>query len=120
MIALCERLHHEVAPCARAFVQMNLDLRARYSPELAAQLADPEAREAAEQAGMAETAQDAEHAHERCTEFAKPAWGPAQPRSDLARLDACYREASCAAKMSCLRPVIEPRFAYRAAHAGPS
>jgi hypothetical protein len=119
MIALCERLHHEVVPCAHEFVQLNLDLRAQYSPEFAAQLSDPEVRHAAEQAGEAETAQDAEHAHERCTEFAKPTWGPAQPRSDLARLDSCYREASCEAKMRCLRPVIEPRFAYRAAHGGP-
>ena len=119
MVALCERLHHEVVSCPREFVTLNLDLRSKYSPEFAQQISDPEVRSAAIEQGITETANDAAHAHEQCTEFAKPAWGPAQPRSDLEVLEGCYRQAACPERVECLRPVIEPRFAYRAAHDGP-
>lgn len=119
MVTLCERLHHEVVSCAREFVTLNLDLRSMYSSEFAQQISDPAARTAAIEEGIAETASDAAHAQERCTEFAQPAWGPPQPRSDLEVLEGCYQQTACTAKMACLRPVIEPRFAYRAAHHGP-
>lgn len=114
-IALCERLHREAVPCAREFIELNIDLRAKYSPQFAEAVKDPAVRAQAVEAGVAEAAHDAEHARERCTEYVKPQWGPPQPRSDLAVLDSCYAKASCADKMACLRPVIEPRFQYRAA-----
>ncbi|MEZ4401943.1 MAG: hypothetical protein R3B06_18075 [Kofleriaceae bacterium] len=119
MVELCVRLHTEVTTCAPEFVGLNLDLRAQYSPEFAQMIADPAVRAQVVAEGVAETAADAADAQARCTEFAQPAWGPAQPRADLATLEGCYAEPACDAKMACLRPVIEPRFAYRAAHDGP-
>ena len=40
--------------------------------------------------------------------------GSPQPRGDLAVLDGCYAKQACADKIGCMRPVIEPRFKYRA------
>jgi hypothetical protein len=116
MVELCVELHTNAAACPTEFTKMNLDLRAKYSPEFAQQIADPETRRQAEAAGVAETAADAASARERCTEFAKPEWGKAQPRGDVDRLDACYALTSCDAKMACVQPIVEPRFAYRAAN----
>lgn len=116
MVGLCERLHREVVSCTREFVGLNIDLRIKYMPEFAERMADPEFRKAVEAEGAKETIDDAASAHERCVEFAKPAWGQPQPRTDLAALDGCYAQTACDAKMACLRPLIEPRFAYRAQH----
>jgi hypothetical protein len=118
MVDLCVTLHTKAAACPAEFARLNMGLREQYSPEFAAAMKDPEMRKQVEAEGAAETNADAANAKERCTEFAQPQWGPAAQRSDLARLDACYAEASCDAKMACLRPIIEPRFAYRAAHRG--
>ncbi len=115
MVELCVTLHQKAEACPGEFVAMNVELRAKYSPEFARLLEDPEARLQIEAAGRAETLADAASARARCAEFAQPQWGPAQPRGDLARMEACYAQATCDARMACLRPFIEPRFAYRAA-----
>lgn len=119
MVDLCVNLHSKAAACPAEFTNLNIELRIKYSPEFAQMMQDPAVRQQAQAAGVAETSADAANARERCTEFAKPDWGAAQPRSDLARLDACYAMASCDDKMQCLRPLIEPRFAFRAAHDEP-
>ena len=116
MVGLCVTLHEKAAACPAEFTDLNIDLRAQYVPEFAQMIADPETRAKVRAAGIAETTADAANARERCEEFAKPSWGQPQPRADLARLDTCYGLAECAAKMTCLRPIIEPRFAYRAKH----
>jgi hypothetical protein len=119
MVGLCVKLHTEVTSCAREFVGLNIDLRIQYSPQFADAMKDPAVRAQAEEEGAAETVADAANAQARCTEFARPEWGPAQPRADVATLDGCYAQPTCDAKMVCLRPLIEPRFAYRAEHDGP-
>lgn len=119
MVELCVTLHQKAAVCPGEFTDLNIDLRAKYVPEFARMVADPETRAKMRAAGIAETAADAANARERCEEFAQPAWGEPQPRGDLARLDTCYAIAECAGKMTCLRPIIEPRFAYRASHGEP-
>ena len=116
MVDLCVNLHSKAAACPAEFTSLNIELRIKYSPEFAQLMQDPAVRQQAQAAGVTETSADAAIARERCAEFAQPAWGAAQPRSDLARLDACYALASCDAKMQCLQPLIEPRFAYRATH----
>jgi hypothetical protein len=115
-IDLCVELHTQVRSCALEFTRLNLSLREAYSPEFAQKLREPGVREQVEAMGVAETDADAAQARERCTEFAKPQWGPPQPRADLARLQVCYAMPGCDDKMTCLRPIIEPRFAYRAQH----
>jgi hypothetical protein len=119
MVELCVTLHQKVEACPGEFVAMNVELRAKYDPELARLLEDPEARLQIEAAGRAETFADAASARQRCAEFAQPQWGPAQPRGDRARMDGCYAQATCGAQMTCLQPFIEPRFAYRAKQAAP-
>ncbi len=119
MVDLCVNLHTNVAACPLEFTKMNLDLRAKYSPEFAQMMQDPAMRQAAETEGAAETKADAANARAQCSEFAKPEWGAPQPRTDLAKLDACYAMTNCAAQMQCIAPIVEPRFAYRAAHGQP-
>jgi hypothetical protein len=119
MVDLCVNLHSKAAACPAEFTKLNIDLRIKYSPEFAQMMQDPAVRQQAQAEGVAETSADAANARERCTEFAKPEWGAAQPRSDLARLDTCYAMSSCDGKMQCLQPLIEPRFAYRATHGQP-
>jgi hypothetical protein len=114
MVSACVRLHTAVQSCTPEFVGMNLDLRSQYSPEFASMMKDPAIRAEAENEGAAETAADAAQAPERCKEFAKPEWGPPQPKSDVAVLEGCYAKSSCAEKMACIKPIIEPRFAFRA------
>jgi hypothetical protein len=114
MVALCERLHREAITCADELIDLNIELRMKYSPDFAEAMKDPAARKEAIQVGLTEVRSDATHAHERCSEYAKPDWGAAQPRSDLAVLDGCYAKPACADKIRCMRPVIEPRFKYRA------
>jgi len=113
-VALCERLHHEALACIPEFVELNIELRIKYSPEFAEAMKDPAARKEASEIGRRETVSDAGNAHARCQEFAKPEWGPPQPRTDLAVLESCYAKPACGDKISCLRPVSEPRFKYRA------
>ena len=114
MIALCERLHREATACAPEFIDLNIELRIKYSPEFAEAMKDPAARKEVAELGLKEVRDDAAQAHERCSEYAKPEWGAPQPRSDLAVLDGCYAKSSCSDKIGCMRPVIEPRFKYRA------
>lgn len=114
MVAFCVTLHSEVQSCAAEFTAMNVDLRATYSPEFAAMVSDPAQRQAIIEQGTQESLADAASAHERCVEFAQPSWGEPQPVGDTARLDACLAQPSCDAKMACLRPLVEPRFAFRA------
>lgn len=119
MVDLCVNLHSKAAVCPSEFTKLNIELRIKYSPEFAQMMQDPAIRQQAQDAGVAETSADAANARERCTEFAKPEWGAAQPRSDLARLETCYAMSSCDGKMQCLQPLIEPRFAHRAKHGQP-
>ncbi len=119
MVDLCVNLHTNAAKYPDELTRMNLDLRAKYSPQFAQMLRDPELRKQAEATGVAETAADAASARERCTAFAKPEWGKPQPRNDVSRLEGCYALASCDAEMACIQPIVEPRFAYRAAHGQP-
>ncbi len=119
MVELCVNLHSKAAGCPSEFTKLNIELRIKYSPEFAQMMQDPAIRQQAQYAGVAETSTDAANARERCTEFAIPEWGAAQPRSDLARLDTCYAMSSCDGKMQCLQPLIKPRFAHRAKHGQP-
>jgi hypothetical protein len=114
---MCVRLHQEAARCPEDFTRLNLELRAKYVPEMAAALTDPAQRAAIEAQGVEETKADGAIAEERCKEFIKPEWGPPTPKADAAAADQCYQQADCGSRMSCLRPVIEPRYQYRAAHA---
>lgn len=114
MVALCERLHREAIACAAEFTDLNIELRMKYSPEFAEEMKDPAARKEVTEIGLKEMRDDAANAHKRCSEYAKPEWGAPQPRSDLAVLDGCYTKPACADKIGCMRPVIEPRFKYRA------
>ena len=118
-VALCERLHREAVPCAAEFIDLNIELRAKYSPEFAEAIKDPAARKEITEIGLQEVVKDAANVHERCSEYVKPEWGPPQPRADLAVLDACYAKPACPDKIECLRPVMEPRFKYRAEHHSP-
>ncbi|HPH69185.1 MAG TPA: hypothetical protein PLF40_25705, partial [Kofleriaceae bacterium] len=59
MVDLCVNLHTNVAACPLEFTKMNLDLRAKYSPEFAQMMQDPAMRQAAETEGAAETKADA-------------------------------------------------------------
>lgn len=114
MVSLCERLHREAIACAAEFIDLNIELRMKYSPEFADAMKDPAVRKEVTETGLKEVRDDAANAHERCSEYAKPEWGPPQPRGDLAVLDGCYAKQACADKVGCMRPVIEPRFKYRA------
>lgn len=114
MVEFCVTLHTKVQSCAAEFTAMNVDLRATYSPEFAAMVSDPAQRQQIIEEGTKESLADAASAQERCVEFAQPSWGEPQPVSDTARLDGCLAQSSCDAKMACLRPLVEPRFAFRA------
>jgi hypothetical protein len=117
-ITMCVQLHQQGARCAPEFAKLNLELRAKYVPEFATALADPAQRAAIEAEAIEEIKADGGPAvTERCTEFAKPSWGPLTPRGDAVAADLCYRKVTCDERMSCLRPVIEPRYQYRAAQA---
>jgi hypothetical protein len=118
-VSVCERLHREALPCAAEFIDLNIELRMKYSPEFAQAMKDPATRKEVTEIGLQEVSRDAANARERCSEYAKPEWGPPQPRTDLAVFEACYAKPACPDKMACLRPVMEPRFKYRAEHGSP-
>jgi hypothetical protein len=117
MVPFCMRLHEQGAKCPQQFVAVNVDLRVQYDPQFAEMMKDPAIRAQAEQEGAAETASDAANAKARCEEFVQPAWGPEAPRSHAKAAEGCYAKATCEEKMACLKPIIEPRFAYRAKNA---
>jgi hypothetical protein len=117
--AMCVQLHQEAARCPLEFTLVNLELRAKYVPEMAAALADPAQRAAIEAQGVEETKADGAAAEARCAEFIKPEWGPPTPKAAAAAAQRCYQQPDCSARMGCLRAVIEPRYQYRAVHAPP-
>jgi hypothetical protein len=120
--AHCVRLHEQLATCSGEFIDMNLDLRAKYFPEFAKQLASPEARAEIRKEGIAEAIADGTGPigprQERCKEYTEH--GPKVPRGEVAEAEACFQKASCAEKIACLRPSQEVRYSSRAAAPGDS
>jgi hypothetical protein len=114
--AFCVRLHEQVATCPSEFIDMNLELRAKYFPPFAAKIADPAARAEIQKEGVKETLADGtgpvEARRARCQEYV--AHGPPVPRGDVAQAETCFQKASCAEKIACLRPSQEARYTARA------
>jgi hypothetical protein len=120
--AFCLVLHEQLAACAGEFIDMNLDLRAKYFPPFAQQVADPVARAEMRKEGVAEAIADGtgpiEARRDRCQQYV--AHGPKVPRSDVAESTGCFQKASCAEKIACMRPTQEARYAARAREPGES
>lgn len=114
-VAFCVRLHEQAAPCAGEFIDLTMDLRAKYFPEFAEKIATPEARAAAKKTGMEEVMADGtgplEPRQQRCQDYVEH--GPPTPRDAPARLEPCFAKAVCAEKIECMRPVMEARFQAR-------
>jgi hypothetical protein len=92
--AFCVRLHEQVATCPSEFIDMNLELRAKYFPAFAAKIADPAARAEILQQGVKETLADgtgpAEPRRARCQDYV--AHGPPVPRGDVAQAETCFQK----------------------------
>jgi hypothetical protein len=118
----CVRLHEQLATCAGEFIDMNLDLRAKYFPPFAKEVANPEARAEMRKEGIAEAVADGtgpvEPRRERCKQYVEH--GPQVPRGEVAEAEVCFQKASCAEKIACLRPSQEERYAKRAKEPGDS
>lgn len=56
--AHCVRLHEQLATCSGEFIDMNLELRAKYFPPFAKEVANPEARAEMRKEGIAEAIAD--------------------------------------------------------------
>jgi hypothetical protein len=121
-LAFCVVLHEQLAACAGEFIDMNLDLRAKYFPPFAEEVANPTARAEMRKEGVAEAIADGtgpiEPRRDRCQQYV--AHGPKVPRSDVAESAGCFQKASCAEKIACLRPTQEARYAARAKEPGES
>lgn len=113
---MCVRLHEQTAQCAEEFIDAVLSLRAKYEPGFSEVLADPKARAEIRAEGLKEAAADGsgplEPRRERCAQYA--AKGPPVPASDPATLEECYKAHDCAAKLACMKPVLEVRAAAQA------
>ena len=120
--AHCVRLHEQLATCSGEFIDMNLDLRAKYFPAFAKAVASPEARAEMRKEGIAEAIADGtgpvEPRRARCKEYTEH--GPKVPRGDVVEAEGCFQKASCAEKIACLRPSQEQRYSSRAREPGDS
>ena len=118
----CVRLHEQLATCSGEFIDMNLELRAKYFPAFAKEVASPEARAEMRKEGIAEAIADGTGPlpprRARCTEYTEH--GPKVPRGEVAEAEACFQKASCAEKIACLRPSQEKRYSSRAKEPGDS
>lgn len=116
-IDFCVRLHEQAVPCAGEFIDVILELREKYFPEFAAQMVDDTARARIREKGIEETLVDGtgpvEPRRDRCKEYVVN--GPPTPRSVVSEAEACYTATTCEERMGCLRPLLEARFAERAA-----
>lgn len=115
--SLCMRLHEQGAQCADGFNALLVDLREQHDPRFAELLKQPGLREQILVEGRAEVLADGTGPHEqreaRCAEFVEH--GPAVPAADGPALERCYTLSSCEKRLECMRPVLEVRFATRAA-----
>jgi hypothetical protein len=118
----CVQLHEQLATCSGEFIDMNLELRARYFPPFAEKLANPADRAEIRKMGIAEAIADGtgpiEPRRERCKEYVEH--GPKVPRAEVAVAEGCFQKASCAEKIACLRPSQEERYSSRAKAPGDS
>ena len=112
----CVSLHEQMATCAAEFIDMNIELRARYFPSFAAKVADPRARAELREEGIQEALTDGTGPlaprRERCEQYV--AHGPAVPSGDAVQARRCFERPTCAEKLSCLRPSQEQRYIDRA------
>jgi hypothetical protein len=113
--AFCVHLHEELVTCAPEFIDLLLELRARYDVGFAAEHATPEAIAEAKRVGIEEVKEDGSGPlaprQERCRGYAR---APKTPRSAPPELEACFAISECTQKIACTRPVMEARFRTRA------
>lgn len=118
----CVRLHEQLATCSGEFIDMNLELRAKYFPAFAKEVANPQARAEMRKEGISEAIADGTGPLPprlaRCKEYTEH--GPKVPRGEVAEAEACFQKASCAEKIACLRPSQEQRYSSRAKEPGDS
>ncbi len=116
-VDFCVRLHEQMVPCAPEFIDLTMDLRAKYFPEFAQKIATPESRASAKKIGidevMADGAGPLEPRRKRCQEYVEH--GPPTPRSAPLQMEPCFAKQACGEKIECMRPVMEARFQARKA-----
>ncbi len=118
----CVTLHEQMASCAPEFIDMNIDLRSKYFPAFAQKASDPATRAEMRDEGIKEALADGtgplEPRQERCKQYVEH--GPPVPSGDVAQATVCFKKATCAEKMACLRPSQEQRYQDRAKDPGES
>lgn len=115
--ALCLRLHEQGAQCVDGFNTLLVELREKHDPRFAELLSRPGLRQQVLEEGRAEVLADGtgplEQREARCAGFVEH--GPAVPAADGPALERCYALSSCEERLECIKPVLDVRFATRAA-----
>jgi hypothetical protein len=109
MIDGCVKMREKAFECKEAFIDAMIDLRAKYQKRIARAIATPEGRAKVKEIGIKEITEDGSGElaprQKKCAQKARKQ--RRMPRAAVAPMEACYEKADCAAKISCMMPIME-------------
>lgn len=112
-VDFCVELHEHGARCAGEFLDTLMGLRAKYNPQFAQMLADPERAKMMREEGLKEVAADGtgpiESRRARCGEYVDH--GPPTSPQDAAAMRECFALQACGELVQCLSGPLEHRMA---------